>query len=108
MRFAVRSRRHEDTSRSACRLADTPPPSFSDNCPEVCFVPRRAVNNTQRGRGKRRVLSRTSSCYRCPIGTVLGAFLVAAVCCSQLAAAQSIPPGSYLRSCGEAYLQGDT
>ena len=41
-------------------------------------------------------------------GTVLGAFLVAAVCCSQLAAAQSVPPGSYLRSCGEPYLQGDT
>ena len=41
-------------------------------------------------------------------GTVLGAFLVAAVCCSQLAAAQSVPLGSYLRSCGEAYLQGDT
>jgi hypothetical protein len=42
------------------------------------------------------------------IGTVLGAFLVAAVCCSKLAAAQSVLPGSYLRSCGEAYLQGDT
>jgi hypothetical protein len=42
------------------------------------------------------------------IGTVLGAFLVAAVCCSKLAAAQGVPPGSYLRSCGEAYLQGDT
>ena len=27
---------------------------------------------------------------------------------AQPASAQGVPPGSYLRSCGEAYLQGDT
>ena len=42
------------------------------------------------------------------IGTVLGGLLVAAACWAQPALAQGVPPGSYLRSCGEAYLRGDT
>ena len=36
------------------------------------------------------------------------ALVITVVCLAQPAAAQSVPPGSYLRSCGEAYLQGDT
>ena len=42
------------------------------------------------------------------IGTVLGGLLVAAACWAQPASAQGVPPGSYQRSCGEAYLQRDT
>ena len=39
---------------------------------------------------------------------MLGALLVVVASCAQPASAQGVPPGSYLRSCGEAYLQGDT
>jgi len=42
------------------------------------------------------------------IGTVVGALLVVVASCAQPASAQGVPPGSYLRSCGEVYLQGDT
>ena len=42
------------------------------------------------------------------IGSVLGGLLLSAVCWGQPASAQGVPPGSYLRSCGNAYLQGDT
>ena len=41
------------------------------------------------------------------IGTVLGALLVVAACWAQPTSAQGVPAGSYLRSCGEADLQGD-
>jgi hypothetical protein len=34
--------------------------------------------------------------------------LLAGFCWLQPALAQGVPPGSYLRSCGEVYLQGDT
>jgi hypothetical protein len=42
------------------------------------------------------------------IELVLGGLLVAAAYWVQPASAQGVPPGSYLRSCGNAYLQGDT
>ena len=41
------------------------------------------------------------------IGALAG-LLLAAVCWPQLASAQNVPPGSYLRSCGEVYVRGDT
>ena len=34
--------------------------------------------------------------------------LLAGFCWLQPASAQGVPPGSYLRSCGEVYLQGET
>jgi len=40
------------------------------------------------------------------IGAVL--LLITAVCWAQPVAAQGVPPGSYLRSCGNVSLQGDT
>jgi len=42
------------------------------------------------------------------IGTLFAALLVAGLCWAPPALAQSVPPGSYLRSCGNPYLQGDT
>jgi len=41
------------------------------------------------------------------IGALAG-LLLAAVCWPQSASAQNVPPGSYLRSCGEVYVRGDT
>lgn len=42
------------------------------------------------------------------IGTLFAGLLLAGLCWPQPASAQGVPPGSYLRSCGNAYLQGDT
>jgi hypothetical protein len=42
------------------------------------------------------------------VGALLAGLLLAGLCWPQSASAQGVPPGSYLRSCGEVYLQGDT
>src|SRR5437763_9286807 len=55
-----------------------------------------------------RIRSRSGGDNMKTIGTVLGGLLVAAACWAQPASAQGVPPGSYQRSCGEAYLQRDT
>src|SRR3954454_4651678 len=42
------------------------------------------------------------------IGVLVAGVLLATLCGPQSASAQGVPPGSYLRTCGEVYLQGDT
>ena len=42
------------------------------------------------------------------VGALLAGLLLAGLCWPQSASAQGVPRGSYLRSCGEVYLQGDT
>ena len=42
------------------------------------------------------------------IGTLLAGLLFAVLSWGQPALAQGLPPGSYLRTCGNVYLQGDT
>jgi hypothetical protein len=42
------------------------------------------------------------------IRALLAGLLFAGLCWPLLASAQDVPPGTYLRSCGEVYLQGDT
>ena len=42
------------------------------------------------------------------IQAVLAGLLLAGLGWPQPASAQDVPPGTYLRSCGEVYLQGDT
>jgi hypothetical protein len=42
------------------------------------------------------------------IQALLAGLLLAGLCWPQSASAQGVLPGSYLRSCGDAYLQGDT
>jgi hypothetical protein len=42
------------------------------------------------------------------IGVLLPGLLLAGLCGAQLALAQDVPPGTYLRSCGNVYLQGGT
>lgn len=42
------------------------------------------------------------------IGVLVAGLLLAGLCLPQSASAQSLPPGSYLGSCGHAYLQSDT
>src|SRR3979411_140044 len=42
------------------------------------------------------------------IGVLLPGLLLVGLCAMQPASAQDVPPGTYLRSCGHAYLQGGT
>ena len=42
------------------------------------------------------------------IGTLAAGLLLGLLCWPQSAGAQQVPGGSYLRTCGEVYLQGDT
>jgi hypothetical protein len=42
------------------------------------------------------------------IGVSLAGLVFAGLCWPQSASAQSLPPGSYLGSCGNVYLQSDT
>jgi hypothetical protein len=42
------------------------------------------------------------------IGVLLPGLLLAGLCWPQPASAQGVPPGSYLRSCENVYLQGGT
>jgi hypothetical protein len=42
------------------------------------------------------------------IGALVPGLLLTALCWPQSASAQNVPPGTYLRSCGEAHVRGDT